>query len=189
MIVNYKIALAAVALGALAGHSALAGPVQDQPEVRLAQAQGQPPGDSTAPADQGPAQGPGMQRGRGGAGMMMGEDGMMDPEMMMRMKRMHGRMMGGMMGGGMGPGMMGGMGPMGMCPMMMMGGADRDLSAEQVRDILEGQIAWSGNKRLKVGTVEQKDEDSYVAEIVTVDDSLVQRLEVDRASGAMRPVE
>lgn len=111
---------------------------------------------------------------------MMGGQQMMDPKMMSRMKKMHGRMMGG------GSGMMGG--PMGMCPMMT-ADDDKNFSAEQVRDILEGQIAWSGNKRLKVGSVEQKDEDSYLAEIVTVDDSLVQRLEVDRASGAMRPVE
>jgi hypothetical protein len=95
----------------------------------------------------------------------------------------------GMMGGaagGMGQGMMsGGMGPM--CPMMAR--TDKDLSPEQVRDILEGQIAWTGNKRLKVGSVEQKDDETYVAEIVTVDDSLVQRLEVNRSTGASRPID
>lgn len=93
----------------------------------------------------------------------------------------------GMMGG-MEPGMMGGgMRPMGPCPMMVR--TDKDFSAEQIRDILEGQIAWTGNKRLKVGSVEQKDDESFVGEIVTVDDSLVQRVEVDRSTGAMRPVD
>jgi hypothetical protein len=80
----------------------------------------------------------------------------------------------GMIGGGMGS---------------MMARTDKDLSPEQVRDILEGQIAWTGNKRLKVGGVEQKDDETYIAEIVTVDDSLVQRLEVNRSTGAARPID
>jgi hypothetical protein len=72
---------------------------------------------------------------------------------------------------------------------MMMARTDKDFSAEQVRDILEGQIAWTGNERLKVGSVERKDNESFVAEIVTIDDSLVQRVEVDRSTGAMRPID
>lgn len=184
----HKGTMAAILLGALtlAGYPVLAGPAHHgDRDSQVAQAQEQPAGEaeSGTPADQPPA----TDRRRMGPGMMpsMSDDEhrMMDPEMMMRMKRMHGEMMGrkgsGMMGG---PGMMGGM-----CAMMMAHG-DKELTAEQVRAILEGQIAWSGNKRLKVGAVEQKDEDSYVADIVTVDDSLVQQVEVDRSTGAMRPV-
>jgi hypothetical protein len=179
-----KSSMTVILLGALAlaGHAAAAHPAHHgDGAVRVAQAQGQPSGEAESgpPADQPAA----TDRRRMGAGMMAGEDRMMDPEMMMRMKRMHGEMMGRMgpgMGGG--PGMMGGM-----CAMMMAHG-DKELTAEQVRAILEGQIAWIGNKRLKVGAVEQKDEDSYVADIVTVDDSLVQQVEVDRSTGAMQPV-
>lgn len=105
---------------------------------------------------------------------------MMDPQMMQRMMQMRGMGMGGQ---GMGSQGMMGLGPCG----MMMGGGDKDLSAEQVKDILEGHIAWMGNERLKVGTVEAKDEDTYLAEIVTVDDSLVHTVAVDRNTGAMRP--
>ncbi len=182
MTIMQKAALAAVAISAsiFAGPPTLAEPTHHEPAMQLAQAQGQSPSEaeSAAPGDQYPA----MQPGRGGPGMM---GGMMGGGMKGGMGPMG---MCPMMMGGMGHGMMGGMGPMGMCPMMM-GRGEKDLSADQVRDILEGHIAWSGNKRLKVGTVEQKDEKSYLADIVTVDDSLVQRLEVDRASGAMRPVE
>lgn len=162
--------------------------------VQLAQAQEESSGEAESGMPAGQRSTPDRQRmgpGRGAGtmpGMSDGESGMMDPEMMMRMKRMHREMMGrmepGMMGGSR---MMGGIGPMGLCPMMDR--SDKNLSPEQVRAILEGQIAWTGNKRLKVGAVEQKGEDSYVADIVTVDDSLVQRVEVDRGTGVVRPVD
>jgi hypothetical protein len=45
-----------------------------------------------------------------------------------------------------------------------------------------------GNERLKVGDVTRTDDDTIVAEIVTVDDSLVQRLEIDRHSGRMQRI-
>lgn len=181
MNVPQKVTLPAILLGALAltGHPVLAVAADPGSETSMfAQVQGQQDEETTSgqPADQPPAA---ARRGMG-AGMMGGEDGMMDPQMMMRMMRMHGGTDKGMTGGG--------MGPMGPCPMMM-ARTDKDFSAEQVRDILEGQIAWTGNKRLKVGGVEQKDEETYVAEIVTVDDSLVQRVEVNRNTGAMRPID
>jgi hypothetical protein len=105
-------------------------------------------------------------------------------------------------GHGMGPGMGWGMGPemMGRGPMMAPGtmgrgpGAGRmmalpqDLSVENVRHMLEHQLAWQGNPNLKLGKVEAKDDDTIVAEIVTQDGSLVQRLEIDRHTGAMQPV-
>jgi len=66
---------------------------------------------------------------------------------------------------------------------------DRDLDVEHVRRHLERQLAWQGNPHIKVGDVTQTDDDTIVAEIVTQDGSLVQKLEVDRHNGLMRPVE
>jgi hypothetical protein len=172
---------------ALAGHPVLA-EAADAGNGTSVFAQVQRQQEEKASSDQPADQPPAATRRGTGAGMMSGEQGTMDPKMM----QMHGGASSGKMGGatgGMGQGMMGGgMGPMGPCPMMM-ARTDKDFSAEQVRDILEGHIAWTGNKRLKVGSVEQKDEESYVAEIVTVDDSLVQRLEVNRSTGAMQPID
>ena len=90
----------------------------------------------------------------------------------------------GMMGRGMmmGAGMMGqGMGPRSMTAL------PQDLSIENVRHMLEHQLAWQGNPNLKLGKVEEKDEDTIVAEIVTQDGSVVQRLQVDRHTGMMQP--
>jgi hypothetical protein len=92
----------------------------------------------------------------------------------------------GMMGKGMmGPGMMqGGMGPgtgalfgSRVTPMM-------NLSAEDVRGYLGAQLDRLGNKRLKVGDIKAED-GTITADIVTVDNSLVQRLKVDRHTGAI----
>jgi hypothetical protein len=109
-----------------------------------------------------------------------------------------------MMGPSMGSGMMrGGMGMM--CPMMtgMMQGRDSEsahggmgalfgsrvtqmmnLSVEDVRSYLGLQLDRLNNKRLKIGNV-AADGATISAEIVTVDNSLVQRLKVDRHSGAI----
>ncbi len=110
----------------------------------------------------------------------------------------HGKMGRGMMGHGMtgfsrgkghAPGMMGRAGTTGCGPGAMGGSSvDKELSVEDVTKILEGRLAWRGNDRLKVGKVEEKDEKTILAEIVTVDDSLVKRLEFDRRSGARRMV-
>jgi len=126
--------------------------------------------------------GPGMMQGRMGQGMM--SPGMMGPGMM------QGRMGQGMMGPGMmGPGMMqGGMGAgMGagtgalfgsrVTPMM-------NLSVEDVRGYLALQLQRLNNKRLKVGDV-SADDVTITANIVTVDNSLVQQLKVDRRTGAI----
>ena len=105
----------------------------------------------------------------------------------------HGRGMGhghGMMGRGMGHGMgMMGRGGKSGCPGAMGGSSvDKELSVEDVTKILEGRLAWRGNDRLKVGKVEEKDENTIIAEIVTVDDSLVKRLEFDRKTGRHRRI-
>ncbi|MCJ7526494.1 MAG: hypothetical protein MUO37_00035 [Methyloceanibacter sp.] len=99
---------------------------------------------------------------------------------------MMGSMMGqgkqGMMGKGMmGAGMMqGGMGALfgsRVTPMM-------NLSAEDVRGYLDVQLNRLNNKRLKVGDI-KADDGTVTADIVTVDNSLVQRLKVDRHTGAI----
>jgi len=90
---------------------------------------------------------------------------------------------------GMGHGMMGRGGKSG-CGPGAMGGSpvDKELSVEDVTKILEGRLAWRGNDRLKVGKVEEKDENTIIAEIVTVDDSLVKRVEFDRKTGRHRRI-
>lgn len=65
----------------------------------------------------------------------------------------------------------------------------KDLTAEDVRHFLQHRLEMHGNKRLKVGDVKETDEDKIAADITTVDDSLVQRLEVDRHTGRMRHAE
>jgi hypothetical protein len=50
-------------------------------------------------------------------------------------------------------------------------------------------IALEGNSRLKLGAVTEKDSNSFRADIVTKDGSLVQRFDVDRRTGQLTPVE
>ena len=126
---------------------------------------------------------PGMMQGGARAGMMGSR--MMCPGMM------QGDMGQGMMGQGMmGSGMMG--------PGMMRGGMDpgrgalfgsrvtpmMNLSVEDVRGYLALQLDRLNNKRLKVGDINAED-GTITADIVTVDNSLVQRLKVDRRTGAI----
>ena len=114
-----------------------------------------------------------MQPGHGGAGMM-------GPEMMRQMMRgMMQSMMSRMMGV---PGMRMG---------MMLGRrvTDRKLDALEVERILSGMLAWHGNKRLKIGKVEEKDDNTVTAEIQTVDNSLVTKLAVNRKTGAISHAE
>ena len=67
--------------------------------------------------------------------------------------------------------------------------AMRDLSVDDVRGYVERQLEIIGNDRLKVGKVESKDDQSIIAEIVTVEGSLVQRVEVDPRHGWLREVD
>ena len=86
-------------------------------------------------------------------------------------------------GSGCGPGMM-----MGPDAMMGAGGVHQarghDFTAEEVREVLEGRIAWHGATRLQVGEVSAGDV-SITAEIETVDGSLVHQLEIDPETGAI----
>ena len=65
---------------------------------------------------------------------------------------------------------------------------DEDIDTDVVRSWLDRSLVAHGNKRLKVGDVKATDDDTIVAEIVTIDGSLVQRLEVDRQTGRMQQV-
>jgi len=113
-----------------------------------------------------------------GMGPMMGQQG----QMPMMGRGMMGPGYG--MGQGMEPGMMGqSMGPGMMQPLR------QDLTAADVQHMMEHRLAWQGNPNVKVGTVEEKNGDTIVAEIVTQDGSLVQRLEVDRHTGWMLPAQ
>jgi len=114
-----------------------------------------------------PGWGPGMMGGNGpGAGVM-----------------------GMMMGGGMGPAMMGAAGTDVPCPGLTAANANAEpLSIDDARKAVEQRLTWMGNDRLKVGKVEAKGDSTYTAEIVTVDNSLVHTLEIDRKTGFMRPV-
>jgi hypothetical protein len=111
----------------------------------------------------------------------------------MDQRMMHGGMGSGMMGqhmsggmtcsGMMGSGMIQGDQGAGMLfgsrvrPMM-------NLSVEDVRDYLALQLQRLNNKRLKVGDI-KSDDATITADIVTVDNSLVQQLKVDRHTGAI----
>lgn len=95
-------------------------------------------------------------------------------------------------GGCMGGGFEDGMGPMGMGFGPGQAGGqqiDKQLSVDDVRAIIAGRLAMSGNKRLKVGQVTEKNADTITAEVVTVDNSLVRRMEINRHTGQHVPVQ
>ncbi len=97
----------------------------------------------------------------------------------------------GMMGQGMmGPGMMG-QGMMGMMGSGMMGQqANLNLTANDVKGYLERWVAMSGNPRIKVGPVTERNDNTISADIVTTErDALVQRFSVDRSTGIYRVVQ
>jgi len=57
------------------------------------------------------------------------------------------------------------------------------LTVDEVRAGLERWLMNVGNPRLKVGNVTEKDSLTITAEIVTVDNSLVEKLDIDRRTG------
>ncbi len=109
----------------------------------------------------------------------------------------------GMMGG-YGPGWMHGYGPArGYGPGSMMQGDGTppcwgyasagtnalNLTVDQVKSQLDRWIERQGNPRLKAGDVKEKDADTILADIVTQDNSLVQRFEINRHTGFWRQSE
>ena len=91
-------------------------------------------------------------------------------------------------GPGYGPGKMYGKFGRGDCRFGQAQTLDTPLSVEDVRAQIEKRLQWRGNDRLKVGSVTDKDENTIVAEIVTVDDSLVRKIEIDKNTGRRTPV-
>jgi hypothetical protein len=89
-------------------------------------------------------------------------------------------------GGGPGPGMMRGYGPGYDRRSDVQGNQNVNLSTDDVKSRMERMLAWRGNSRLKVGEVKEKDADSITAEIVTKDNSLVERFIFDRHTGFVR---
>lgn len=66
---------------------------------------------------------------------------------------------------------------------------DLNLSTDDVKNYLSRWIAVQGNSHIKVGDVKEQDADTIVADIVTQDNSLVQRFVVNRHTGFYRPSE
>ena len=114
-----------------------------------------------------------------GPGFMQGQMGNMQGHGNMQGQ---GFMQGNMQGGGFGPGADGD------CPNNQAQTLDKPLTVDDVRANLEQNLERKGNDRLKVGKVEDKDDKTISAEIVTVDDSLVRRIEIDKATGRHTPI-
>ena len=132
------------------------------------------PGDEVGPGGR-PGWGYGMMGGRGPGAGMMG----------------YGMMGGYGPGAGMGPATMGyGPGNAGVpCPGYAAATANADpLSLDDARKVVQQRLTWMGNARLKVGNVEAKGDTAFTAEIVTLDNSLVDKVEIDRKTGFMRSV-
>ena len=126
--------------------------------------------------------GPGYMHGQGGQGGGYGPG------------YMHGQ-------GGYGPGWMHGQGGYG--PGWMHGGRgygpcanneanagqqqDLKLTTDDVKTRMERWLTTRNNPRLKVGDVKEKDADTITADIVTVDNSLVQRIDINRHTGVYSP--
>ncbi len=64
-----------------------------------------------------------------------------------------------------------------------------NLSTDNVKTYMERWLAWQDNQRLKLGDVKEKDADTIVADILTKDNSLVQRFVINRHSGFFQPSE
>ncbi len=130
--------------------------------------------------------GPGMMQGGMGQGLMGPSAGMMRGGMGQGMMC---PMMAAMMQGGQGM-----MGPAMMGSEAMRGGMSAlfgshvtppmNLSVEDVRSYLGQQLERLNNKRLKLGNI-AADGEAISAEIVTVDNSLVQRLKINRHTGTI----
>jgi len=64
-----------------------------------------------------------------------------------------------------------------------------NLTTDDVKSRVERWLARQGNPRLQLGEVKEKDADTITADVVTKDNSLVQRFIVDRHTGNFRQSE
>lgn len=137
--------------------------------------------------------------------------GMMTPEMMQMMMRMMRSMprgpmgesmtgpgMSGMMGGGAMPmgsmmrGHHGAMGGHGIGPDALYGmpqGSVSEMTPARVEAFLSHLLERHNNPRLELGDIEKAEDGSIIAEIVTTDGSLVQRLSFNRYPGLFRQID
>ena len=60
---------------------------------------------------------------------------------------------------------------------------DLNLTESQVKTLVEARLIMRGNDRLKLGKVAKKDDQTYLVDIVTVDNSLVRQVEIDKNTG------
>lgn len=67
--------------------------------------------------------------------------------------------------------------------------AQAAMTVPQAKAALEQYLAAMGNPRLKLGKVDQTSESTITAEIVTVDNSLVQKLAIDRNNRTIQQVQ
>jgi hypothetical protein len=88
---------------------------------------------------------------------------------------------------GYGPGASPGFGPG--APRWYAPWTDLNLTTDNAKTYFDRWLVWQGNPRLKVGDVKEKDTGSITVDIVTKDNSLVQRFVVDRRKGWVRPTE
>jgi hypothetical protein len=63
----------------------------------------------------------------------------------------------------------------------------QDLTVDDVHHMMEHHLEWEYRGRLRLGAIKVQDADATVAELVTPDGYLVQRLEINRHTGWMRP--
>lgn len=89
----------------------------------------------------------------------------------------------------MGRGYQGQMPMMGRSNYWQMQPLEQDLTVDAVQHMMEHRLSWNGNPNLQVGKVTEKDDDTIGVEVVTKEGSLVQKLEVNRHTGLMQPVQ
>jgi GDP-D-mannose dehydratase len=58
-----------------------------------------------------------------------------------------------------------------------------NLTADQAKILVQARLIRRGNDRLKVGEVTAKDDNTYAVQIVTLDNSLVREINIDRNTG------
>lgn len=64
-----------------------------------------------------------------------------------------------------------------------------NLTAEKVKTLVSARLIMRGNDRLKVGKVVETEDETFLVDIVTVDDSLVRQIKIDKERGfARRPI-
>lgn len=61
-----------------------------------------------------------------------------------------------------------------------------DLSADELRTVMQARLIMHGNDNLKIGEIAAKDENTYSVQLITNDGSLVRELEVDKNTGPRR---